>query len=153
RQDVSVDQLCPRRRAAIQQPRATVVHTGSLIYGAPMSDRKNIFETDFSQLEQRVLAQYIRPRGKSILFEEEKVCFGMPLSPDIWKIFAADLFGVRVDQVTPNMRSAAKGIGWLRFYGGSPQKEFDQIIKHYGPSLGLHNRLRYRRRIIRRAFQ
>lgn len=86
-----------------------------------------ILSADYSQIELRVLAHFSRDPALLEAFHHDQ---------DIHRRTAMDLFGVSEDQVTPEMRRAAKTVNFGIIYG----------ISDYGLSQQLGIPVRRRRR-------
>lgn len=71
----------------------------------------SLVAADYSQIELRVLAHYSQDETMSRAFQEKQ---------DIHSIVAAQIHGVRIDEVTSEMRRRAKAVNFGIIYGQSP---------------------------------
>ena len=85
----------------------------------PSEEGWSLFAADYSQIELRVLAH---------MSQDEKLIEAFREGADIHKRTAADVFGVEVDEVTSEMRNAAKAVNFGIIYG----------ISDYGLSQNLN---------------
>ena len=85
----------------------------------PSEEGWSLFAADYSQIELRVLAH---------MSQDEKLIEAFREGADIHRRTAADVFGVEVDAVTPEMRDAAKAVNFGIIYG----------ISDYGLSQNLN---------------
>lgn len=98
----------------------------------PSEESWSLFAADYSQIELRVLAH---------MSEDEKLIQAFKDNADIHRSTAADVFGVEVDEVTAEMRDAAKAVNFGIIYGISDyglsqnlnitRKEAAQFIETY----------------------
>lgn len=98
----------------------------------PSEEGWSLFAADYSQIELRVLAH---------MSEDEKLMQAFKEGADIHRSTAADVFGVEVDDVTAEMRDAAKAVNFGIIYGISdyglsqnlniPRKEAAEFIDKY----------------------
>jgi DNA polymerase-1 len=98
----------------------------------PTSEGGVILAADYSQIELRVMAHLSQDRGLIRAFEEDL---------DIHASTASEVFGVSLDQVTPEQRTRAKAINFGIIYGISPyglaeqlgidQEEAETYIREY----------------------
>ncbi|MBX3427514.1 MAG: DNA polymerase I [Pirellulales bacterium] len=70
-----------------------------------------LLAADYSQIELRVLAHFTR---------DETLCAAFANDEDIHRLVAAQVNGVAMDEVTPEMRRAAKAVNFGIIYGQSP---------------------------------
>ncbi len=99
-----------------------------------------LVDADYSQIELRVLAH---------MSGDEVMCEAFRLGQDIHARTAAEVYGVPIDQVTGEMRSAAKAVNFGIVYGisdfglarniGVSRKEAAEFIERY---LGRYPRIR-----------
>lgn len=85
----------------------------------PSEEGWSLFAADYSQIELRVLAH---------MSEDEKLIQAFKDNADIHRSTAADVFGVEVEEVTADMRDAAKAVNFGIIYG----------ISDYGLSQNLN---------------
>lgn len=85
----------------------------------PSEEGWSLFAADYSQIELRVLAH---------MSEDEKLIQAFKDNADIHRSTAADVFGVGVEEVTADMRDAAKAVNFGIIYG----------ISDYGLSQNLN---------------
>lgn len=85
----------------------------------PSEENWSLFAADYSQIELRVLAH---------MSEDEKLVQAFKNDEDIHRSTAADVFGVTQDEVTAEMRDAAKAVNFGIIYG----------ISDYGLSQNLN---------------
>ena len=98
----------------------------------PSEEGWSLFAADYSQIELRVLAH---------MSEDEKLVQAFKEGADIHRSTAADVFGVAVEEVTAEMRDAAKAVNFGIIYGISdyglsqnlniPRKEAAAFIDQY----------------------
>lgn len=91
-----------------------------------------LFSADYSQIELRILAHYSR---------DELLCESFALGQDVHARTAAEVFGIPLSAVTPDMRRKAKAVNFGLFYGltdfglsrdlGIPRKEAKFYIDQY----------------------
>lgn len=93
---------------------------------------KQFISSDYSQIELRILAHITRDPGLVAAFERDL---------DIHQATASEVFGVDLDQVTPDMRRMAKAVNFGLAYGmsahglaenvGISREEAADVIKRY----------------------
>lgn len=98
----------------------------------PSEEGWSLFAADYSQIELRVLAH---------MSEDEKLMQAFKDGADIHRSTAADVFGVTMEEVTAEMRDAAKAVNFGIIYGISdyglsqnlniPRKEAAEFIERY----------------------
>ncbi|MCK4601996.1 MAG: DNA polymerase I, partial [Phycisphaerae bacterium] len=91
-----------------------------------------LLSADYSQVELRVLAHFC---------EDPTLIQAFQADQDIHRIVAAEVFGVKLDEVTPQQRGRAKGVNFGIIYGQTafglsralriPRNEAAQFIKAY----------------------
>ncbi|RPI74225.1 MAG: DNA polymerase I, partial [Desulfobacteraceae bacterium] len=77
-----------------------------------------LLSSDYSQIELRVFAHYSNDKNMIQAFEKEL---------DIHASTAAEIMGVNLDQVKPDMRRIAKAINFGIIYGMGPQKLSEEL--------------------------
>jgi DNA polymerase-1 len=77
-----------------------------------------LLSSDYSQIELRVFAHYSNDKGMIQAFEKEL---------DIHTSTAAEILGVKIDAVKPDMRRIAKAINFGIIYGMGPQKMSEEL--------------------------
>ena len=77
-----------------------------------------LVSADYSQIELRIFAHYSRDEAFIGAFEQHR---------DIHTRTAAEILGVKPEQVTPEMRRIAKAINFGIIYGMGPQKLSDEL--------------------------
>jgi DNA polymerase-1 len=106
-----------------------------------------ILAADYSQIELRIMAHLSEDKGLLSAFER-----GL----DVHRATAAEVFGVALEQVTPEMRRSAKAINFGLIYGMSAfglakqlhlgrneaQQYIDRYFERYPGVLGYMNRIR-----------
>ncbi len=106
-----------------------------------------ILAADYSQIELRIMAHLSEDKGLLSAFEQ-----GL----DVHRATAAEVFGVALEQVTPEMRRSAKAINFGLIYGMSAfglakqlhlgrneaQQYIDRYFERYPGVLGYMNRIR-----------
>ncbi len=98
----------------------------------PGQDDWLLLSADYSQIELRVLAHYS---------QDERLCAAFAAGEDIHTAVAAEVYGVPLDQVTREQRSASKAVNFGIIYGQSafglakalsiPQDEAATFIENY----------------------
>lgn len=93
---------------------------------------KQFISSDYSQIELRILAHITQDKGLVTAFEQNL---------DIHRATASEVFGVSLDDVTPDMRRMAKAVNFGLAYGmsahglaenvGVSREEATEIIKRY----------------------
>ncbi len=91
-----------------------------------------LLSADYSQIELRILAHYSR---------DEVLCESFTLGQDVHARTAAEVFGVPISEVTPDLRRKAKAVNFGLIYGltefglarnlGIPRKEAGFYIEQY----------------------
>lgn len=91
-----------------------------------------LLSADYSQIELRILAHYS---------QDPLLCESFALGQDVHTRTAAEVFGISLDAVTPNMRRSAKAVNFGLVYGltefglsrdlGIPRKESKFYIEQY----------------------
>lgn len=77
----------------------------------PRTDAELLLSADYSQIELRMLAHFSDDPGLKRAFAEDR---------DIHAVVAAQIGGVPIDQVTPELRRRAKAVNFGIMYGLSP---------------------------------
>ncbi len=91
-----------------------------------------LLSADYSQIELRILAHYS---------QDPLLCESFALGQDVHTRTAAEVFGISIEAVTPNMRRSAKAVNFGLVYGltefglsrdlGIPRKEAKFYIEQY----------------------
>ena len=77
------------------------------------NNQNKLISADYSQVELRILAHLAEDKGLKEAFESGK---------DIHTATAAKMFKLKLDEVTPDIRSRAKAINYGLIYGMGPQR-------------------------------
>jgi len=93
--------------------------TGALIRKAFVAKADCVFlSADYSQIELRILAH---------ICGDEKLIDSFIRQKDVHKETASKVFGVKVEDVTPQMRQRAKAVNFAIIYGMTPQGLSDEL--------------------------